>query len=61
MLPDINTDDRGVSQEGVLVSGGGDLKTLGDGVNALEPRYVKNRAGSNGIEDVRASPILNLG
>lgn len=37
MLPDINPDDGNVGKEGVLVSSGGDLKTLGDWVNALEP------------------------
>ena len=35
MLPDINTNDGGMGQEGVLVSGGDDLKTFGDGVNTL--------------------------
>lgn len=35
MLPDINTDDRDVSQERVLVSGGHDLETLGGGVQSL--------------------------
>jgi hypothetical protein len=37
MLPDINPDDGSVGKERVLVSSGGDLKTLGDWVNALEP------------------------
>lgn len=35
MLPDVYADDRDVSQEGVLVGGGGDLKTLGRKVQAL--------------------------
>jgi hypothetical protein len=36
MFPDINTDDGDVAQEGILISGGGDLKTLGVGVEALK-------------------------
>ena len=35
MLPDVDTDDGDVSQKGVLVGGGRDLKNLGDGVDTL--------------------------
>jgi len=36
MLPDINTDDGSVGQEGVLVSCRDDLKAFGDRVNTLQ-------------------------
>lgn len=36
MLPDINTNNGGVGQEGVLVSSSSDLKTFSDGVDALK-------------------------
>ena len=36
MLPDIDTNDGDEGEERVLVSGGGDLKTLGGGVQALQ-------------------------
>ena len=35
MLPDVDTDDGDVSQKRVLVGGGRDLKSLGDGVDTL--------------------------
>lgn len=35
MLPDINADDRDVSQEGILIGGGGDFENLGRGVDTL--------------------------
>lgn len=35
VLPDVDTDDGNVGQEGVLVRGGGDLKTFGGRVQAL--------------------------
>ena len=35
MLPDIDADDRGMSQERILVGSGGDLQALGSGVQSL--------------------------
>lgn len=35
VFPDIDTDDRDQGQERVLVGGGGDLETLGRGVQSL--------------------------
>ena len=40
MLPDIDTNDGDEGEERVLVSGGGDLETLGGGVQALQRRNV---------------------
>ena len=36
MLPDIDTNDGDEGEERVLVSGGGDLETLGGGVQTLQ-------------------------
>ena len=36
VLPDIDTNDGDEGEERVLVSGGGDLETLGGGVQALQ-------------------------
>ena len=40
MLPDIDTNDGDEGEERVLVSGGGDLETLGGGVQALQRKDV---------------------
>ena len=36
VLPDVDTNDRDQVQEGVLVSGGSNLQTLGDGIVSLK-------------------------
>ena len=46
MLPDIDTNDGDEGEERVLVSGGGDLETLGGGVQALQ-RKESHRIISN--------------
>ena len=43
MLPDIDTDDGDVRQEGILVSGGSNLEPLGGGVDALNLADGKKR------------------
>ena len=40
MLPDIDTNDGDEGEERVLVSGGGDLETLGGGVQTLQRKDV---------------------
>lgn len=40
VLPDVNTNDRSVGQERVLVRGSGNLKTLGSRVQALQDTTV---------------------
>ena len=46
VLPDIDTNDGNEGEERVLVSGGGDLETLGGGVQALQ-RKESHRIISN--------------
>lgn len=50
MLPDVDTDDRDQVQERVLVSGGGDLQTLGGGIESLKVK-----------QPVIASPLCQIG
>jgi hypothetical protein len=47
VLPDVDTDDGDQVQERVLVSGGGNLQTLGGGVQSLKAKI--NRYRSNPI------------
>ena len=43
MLPDVDTDDRDVGQERVLVGGGGDLETASLGVDTLPVSFSAQR------------------
>jgi len=64
VFPDVDTDDRGQVQERVLVSSGGNLQTLGGGVESLEAetnRYRSNLASSFIRQNSPASPSRNLG
>lgn len=49
MLPDVNADDGGVGQEGVLVGSGDDLETLGLGVVAEPAPAGALDGGSLGV------------
>jgi hypothetical protein len=61
MLPDVDPDDRDVSQKWVLVCGRDDLEALGRGVQTLR---VKRREHYISLFDkiinLQASPIRNL-
>jgi hypothetical protein len=61
MLPNVNANDGDVGEEGVLVSSGCDLQTLGGGVVALrEHRYFERPDGPDMI-DIPATPSQNPG
>lgn len=61
MLPNVNTDDRNVSKQRVLVSSGRDLEAFGGGVDTLDNKLNQPVTGIEGRRNLQASPIQNLG
>ena len=60
VLPDVDADDGGVGQEGVLVGGRGDLETLGGWVQALQSD-VSRMQSTTDERGVRPSPSRSPG